>query len=69
MLKQPRLPIWIICSESHYSILFSVDSNAVSEKNSVQSVDLIYYDELAKQEYDIILSLEKGQYTDEDRKK
>lgn len=26
-LKKPRLPIWIICSESHYSILFSVNCN------------------------------------------
>ena len=26
-LKSPRLPIWIICSESHYSIMFSVDSS------------------------------------------
>jgi len=25
-MKTPRVPIWIVCSESHYSILFSVDS-------------------------------------------
>ena len=24
-LKNPKLPIWIICSESHYSIIFSTD--------------------------------------------
>ena len=24
-LKKPQLPIWIICSESHYSILFSTN--------------------------------------------
>ena len=26
-LKTPRLPIWIVCSESHYSCMFSVDAN------------------------------------------
>jgi len=25
-LKQPRVPIWIVCSESHYSVIFSVDA-------------------------------------------
>lgn len=25
--KTPRVPIWIVCSESHYSVLFSVDSS------------------------------------------
>jgi hypothetical protein len=24
-LKCPKLPIWIVCSESHYSVLFSSD--------------------------------------------
>jgi len=28
-MKMPRVPIWIICSESHYSILFSVDNNLI----------------------------------------
>lgn len=28
-LKKPYLPIWIVCSESHYSILFSTDINLV----------------------------------------
>ena len=23
--KNPKLPIWIICSESHYSVIFSTD--------------------------------------------
>jgi ubiquitin carboxyl-terminal hydrolase MINDY-3/4 len=45
-LKCPRLPIWIICSESHYSVLFSPDINLAKKKQSV--FDLIYYDELAK---------------------
>ena len=30
-LKRPQLPIWIICSESHYSILFSPDFGLVTQ--------------------------------------
>ena len=48
-MKTPRLPIWIVCSESHYSIMFSVDSTLVSKsKGSPDKFDLIYYDELAR---------------------
>ena len=49
------LPIWIICSESHYSILFGTDISVV--KNPPLSFDLIYYDELARQEEDILLTV------------
>ncbi|CAB1097973.1 unnamed protein product [Ectocarpus sp. CCAP 1310/34] len=28
-LKNPETPIWVVCSESHYSVLFSVDSAIV----------------------------------------
>lgn len=28
--KKPKLPIWIVCSESHYSILFSCNFALVS---------------------------------------
>ena len=30
-LKRPHLPIWVVCSESHYSILFSTDINLVTQ--------------------------------------
>lgn len=57
-LKTPRLPIWIVCSESHYSILFSVDSQLITKsQGSLNKFDLIYYDELARQEHDIILTI------------
>lgn len=45
-LKQPRLPIWIIYSESHYSIMFSVDVN--NTKKTGKELDVVYYDELAR---------------------
>jgi len=44
--KQPKLPIWIVCSESHYSLLFSTD--ILASKSKETKLDLIYYDELAK---------------------
>ena len=28
-LKRPQVPIWIVCSESHYSVLFSTDMDLV----------------------------------------
>ena len=59
--KSPRVPIWIVCSESHYSVLFSVDSN--NTKASTQRFDLVYYDELARQEDDIILTVSPDKYT------
>ena len=30
-LKKPVLPIWIVCSESHYSILFSANLQLASQ--------------------------------------
>jgi len=59
-LKSPRVPIWIVCSESHYSILFSTDSALA--KNPSQKFDLVYYDELARAEDDIILTVDPGKY-------
>lgn len=55
-MKQPPLPIWIICSESHYSVLFSTEIDCAFKK----SFDLVYYDELARQEYDLILTVTPG---------
>ena len=45
-LKNPRVPIWIVCSESHYSVIFSVDSNNIVKTG--KKIDLVYYDELAR---------------------
>lgn len=63
--KKPILPIWIVCSESHYSILFSTNIGLASQQITPASrpFDLIYYDELAKQNDDIILTVEPGKYT------
>ncbi len=63
-LKTPKLPIWIVCSESHYSILFSTNIGLASTNITPNSrpFDLIYYDELARQADDIILTVEPGKY-------
>jgi len=63
-LKKPVLPIWIVCSESHYSILFSTNFSmaATTITPNSKSFDLIYYDELARQQDDIILTVEPGKY-------
>ena len=46
--KKPYLPIWIVCSESHYSILFSTDISLVTQVQQPKTFDLIYYDELSR---------------------
>ena len=63
-LKTPILPIWIVCSESHYSILFSTNIGLASTQITPNSrpFDLIYYDELARQADHIILTVEPGKY-------
>ena len=59
-MKNPKLPIWMVCSESHYSVIFSPNLNTL--RNKQQVLDLIYYDELARQEDDIILTIKLGAY-------
>lgn len=50
-LKKPVVPIWIVCSESHYSILFSPNISLAQQQISQNSrpFDIVYYDELARQ--------------------
>lgn len=62
-LKSPKVPIWMVCSESHYSVLFSPDFS-LTKKRPVQ-FDLVYYDELARQEDDIVLTVKPGLYKGE----
>ena len=43
-LKTPQVPIWLICSESHFSVLFSLQPNDVkvstAERNPVHLVGI-----------------------------
>ncbi|TPX49613.1 hypothetical protein SeLEV6574_g01358 [Synchytrium endobioticum] len=45
--KNPTLPIFIICSESHYTVLFSTDRHALDRASRKMPIDLFYYDMLA----------------------
>ena len=56
-LKCPLYPIWVICSESHFSLLFSQDLT-LSDSNTV--MDFWYYDGLARQETIIKLTVDQS---------
>ena len=45
-LKFPDVPVWVVCSESHYSALFSFDVQNASSGVA----DVYYYDPLGRQE-------------------
>lgn len=47
LLKEPLFPVWVLCSESHYSVLFSDGPECL---NSSEPFDLYYYDQLGNQE-------------------
>jgi len=55
--KRPELPIYVICSESHYSVLFGLN-RSVSNGNSSEPFDLLYYDELGRQDEEIRLTVD-----------
>lgn len=59
-LKQPRCNIWVVCSESHYSVLSTAEPNALenSSFSSRPALDLLYYDGLANQDEEIRLSVD-----------
>ena len=54
--QDPVSPIWVICSESHYSVLFSKAPETLEDS----VFDLYYYDELAKQDEEIRLTITIG---------
>ena len=51
--KSPKFPIWLVCSESHFTVLFSLSFNA--SKGDI--FDLYYYDGLANQDEIIKLTV------------
>lgn len=54
-MKNPAYPIWIVCSESHFSVLFSQDLELADLHKNV--FDLYYYDGLAQQDDEIKLTV------------
>ncbi|KAJ3410083.1 hypothetical protein HDV05_004108 [Chytridiales sp. JEL 0842] len=58
-LKTPHLPIFVVCSESHFTVLFSTDRELLNKaaQKSVKNFDLVYYDQLAGQDAEIRLTI------------
>ncbi|KAI8910681.1 hypothetical protein DFJ77DRAFT_104916 [Powellomyces hirtus] len=57
--KNPTYPVWVIHSESHYTVLFATDPDfkydtATFTKRSA-TFDLVYYDGLANQDCEIVV--------------
>lgn len=61
-LKTPFLPIWVICKEYHYSILFAKDSR--TNENIAEKFDIIYYDELYNTDDRLLLTITLGNQTE-----
>ncbi|MBN3273721.1 MINY4 hydrolase, partial [Polyodon spathula] len=56
-LKTPKYPIWVICSESHFSVLFCVRKELMNDWRMERRFDLYYYDGLANQQEEIRLTV------------
>ncbi|KAM4874349.1 putative ubiquitin carboxyl-terminal hydrolase MINDY-4 isoform 1-T1 [Thomomys bottae] len=68
-LKTPRFPIWVVCSESHFSVLFSLQLDLLSDWRAERLFDLYYYDGLANQQEQIRLTVDTTRATPEDSHK
>ena len=55
-LKMPKHPVWVVCSESHFTVLFASDTRAA---RGALPCELRYYDGLARQDAPIVLTLER----------
>jgi hypothetical protein len=66
-MKEPKVPIWVVCSESHYSVMFELDAADINNDRSDTSVvHLWYYDGLARQDDVIEFTVDcNGDVTDE----
>ncbi|KAK7110213.1 probable ubiquitin carboxyl-terminal hydrolase MINDY-4 isoform X2 [Littorina saxatilis] len=56
-LKTPKYPIWVVCSESHFSVLFSTRLDLVSDWKAERRFDLYYWDGLSRQQEEIKLTI------------
>lgn len=56
-LKTPRYPIWLVCSESHFSVLFGLQRELLTSQDQSLQFDLYYYDGLANQQEEIRLTV------------
>ncbi|KAM6134730.1 putative ubiquitin carboxyl-terminal hydrolase MINDY-4 [Pterocles gutturalis] len=66
-LKTPKYPIWLVCSESHFSVLFCLEKDLLDDWKTERRFDLYYYDGLANQEEEIRLTVDTTQMRTEDK--
>ncbi|XP_005150072.2 probable ubiquitin carboxyl-terminal hydrolase MINDY-4 isoform X1 [Melopsittacus undulatus] len=66
-LKNPKYPIWLVCSESHFSVLFCLEKDLLGDWKTERKFDLYYYDGLANQEEEIRLTVDTTQMCVEDK--
>ncbi|GMH99785.1 hypothetical protein TrST_g1782 [Triparma strigata] len=57
--KVPVCPVWVVCSESHYSTLFSPIAKHTVVDETVKKMDIYYYDPLGEQDEEIKLTLDR----------
>mmetsp|Transcript_50125 Transcript_50125/g.119310 ORF Transcript_50125/g.119310 Transcript_50125/m.119310 type:complete len:384 (-) Transcript_50125:196-1347(-) len=57
--KGPMSPIWVVCAESHYTVLFSAEAST-DPKDDESPIDLYYFDQLGRQSERIRLSVRPG---------
>ncbi|XP_078571923.1 putative ubiquitin carboxyl-terminal hydrolase MINDY-4 isoform X2 [Branchiostoma floridae x Branchiostoma japonicum] len=57
-MKTPRYPIWVVCSESHFSVLFCIRKELMNDWKYERRFDLYYYDGLARQDEQIRLTVD-----------
>ncbi|ETE57672.1 hypothetical protein L345_16609, partial [Ophiophagus hannah] len=50
-------PIWVVCSESHFSVLFCLRKDLLADWRTERQFDLYYYDGLANQQEEIRLTI------------
>ncbi|KAA8589595.1 hypothetical protein FQN60_012960 [Etheostoma spectabile] len=61
-LKTPCYPIWVVCSESHFSVLFGLQRELLTNQDKSLEFDLYYYDGLANQQEEIRLTVSVGKW-------
>ncbi|XP_067871780.1 probable ubiquitin carboxyl-terminal hydrolase MINDY-4 isoform X2 [Heterodontus francisci] len=60
-LKTPKFPVWVVCSESHFSVLFCLKKELMSDWKFERRFDLYYYDGLANQQDEIRLTIDASE--------
>lgn len=58
-LKTPRFPIWVVCSENHFTVLFSCRKELISDWRAEKQFKLFHYDGMARQDDEVKLTVGK----------